>query len=106
MTNLLTPPVKPTDAQLRATRALALPRTVFNRLLQSWAQGLDLVWSAPKPADVLAAMGTSAGEAFTRSSQLRAFLEAQSPGSTTIPQATKIKPYTINPDGTVTLTAG
>jgi hypothetical protein len=106
MNNLLTPPAKPTDAQARATRALAMPRAVFTRLLQSWAQGLDLVWSAARPADVIAAMGTSAGEAFTRSAQLRAFLEAQSPGSTAIPQAAKIKPYTINPDGTVTLTAG
>jgi hypothetical protein len=102
MNNLLTPPAKPTDAQARATRALAMPRQVFNRLLQSWAQGVDLVWSAPKPADVIAAMGTSAGEAFTRSAQLRAFLEAQSPGCTnTLPQAAKIKPYTINADGTV-----
>jgi len=103
MPNLLTPPAKPTDAQSRATRALALPRAMFTRLLQSWAQGLDLVWSAPKPADVLAAMGPSAGEAFTRSAQLRAFLEAQNPGSTAIPQAAKIKPYTIHADGTVTV---
>jgi hypothetical protein len=103
MPNLLTPPAKPTDAQCRATRALALPRTMFTRLLQSWAQGLDLVWSAPKPADVIAAMGSSAAEVFTRSAQLRAFLEAQSPGCTNIPQAAKIKPHTINADGTVTV---
>jgi len=49
-------------------------------------------------------MGSQAGELFTRSAQLRAFLETQQPGSTNIPQATKIKPITINADGTVTLT--
>jgi len=103
MSNLLTPPAKPTDAQARAAKALALPRVVFNRLLQSWASGLDLVWSAQKPGDVLAAMGPQAAELFTRSSQLRAFLESQQPGSTTIPQAAKIKPVTLHPDGTVTL---
>ena len=104
MPNLLTSPAKPTDAQSRANRALALPRAMFTRLLQSWVQGLDLVWSAAKPADVIAAMGASAGEAFTRSAQLRAFLEQQSPGCTaTLPQVAKIKPYTIHADGTVTV---
>jgi hypothetical protein len=101
--NTLLSPAKPTIAQCRAQRALALPRMMFNRLLKSWAEGLDAVWSSPAPADVLAAMGTQAGELFTRSEQLRAFLEAQQPGSTKIPQAAKIKPVTIHPDGTVTL---
>ena len=73
------------------------------RLLRSWAEGLDAVWAAPDPASVLAAMGTQAGDLFTRSAQLRAFLEAQQPGSTVIPQAARIKPVTIHPDGTVTL---
>jgi hypothetical protein len=101
--SLLTPPAKPNATQARAARALALPRTIFNRLLKSWAEGVDAVWSAPAPADVLAAMGTQAGELFTRSAQLRAFLESQQPGCTNIPQAARIKPVTINPDGTVTL---
>jgi len=105
MTTLLTPPVQPTPAQARAARALGLPRSMFTRLLRGWAAGLDAVWSAPNPADVLTAMGTQAGELFTRSQQLRAFLEAQQPGSTNIPQAAKIKPVTIHPDGTVTLAA-
>ncbi len=102
---LLTPPAKPTTAQARAQRALALPRAIFNRLLRSWAEGLDTVWAAPDPAAVLSAMGTQAGELFTRSAQLRAFLEGQQPGCTAIPQAAKIKPFTIHPDGTVTLAA-
>ena len=103
MSTLLSTPVKPTIAHCRAARALALPRVMFNRLLKSWAEGLDAVWSAPNPADVLAAMGTQAGELFTRSTQLRAFLEAQQPGSTKIPQAAKIRPVTVHGDGTVTL---
>jgi hypothetical protein len=76
---------------------------MFNRLLRSWAEGLDALWTAPDPAEVLAAMGTQAGELFTRSEQLRAFLEAQQPGSTNIPQTARIKAYTMHPDGTVTL---
>jgi len=103
-TTLLNPPPKLTPAQARANRALALPRIIFTRLLNSWAQGLDSVWSAPDPAAVLTAIGPQAAELFTRSAQLRAFLEQQQPGSTSIPQAAKIKPVTLNPDGTVTLT--
>jgi hypothetical protein len=103
MTTLLTPPAKITPAQARANRALALPRIMFNRLLRSWAEGLDAVWSAPDPSAVLAAMGPQAGELFTRSAQLRAFLEQQQPGSTNIPQAAKIRAVTVNADGTVTL---
>jgi hypothetical protein len=104
MRNLLTEPTKPTDAETRAARALGLPRAMFSRLLRDWTHGLDLVWGAANPAEVLAAMGTSAGEAFTRSAQLRAFLEQQQPGCTVkLPQVAKIKPYTINADGTVTI---
>lgn len=106
-TSLLSSPApgpKPTIAQCRAKRALALPRVMFKRLLRSWAEGLDAVWSAPDPAAVLAAMGNQAGELFTRSQQLRAFLESQQPGSTNIPQIAKIRSYTIHPDGAVTLT--
>jgi hypothetical protein len=105
MTTLLTPPTKITPTQARANRALALPRIMFNRLLRSWTSGLDLVWSAPDPAAVLAAMGPQAGELFARSAQLRAFLEQQQPGSTNIPQVAKIKPVTVNQDGTVTVAA-
>ena len=102
---LLTQPPKITPAQARANRVLALPRTVFTRLLRSWEEGLDAVWSAPDPAAVLAAMGPQAGELFARSAQLRTFLEQQEPGCTNIPAAAKIKPVTTNPDGSVTLSA-
>jgi hypothetical protein len=76
---------------------------MFNRLLRSWAEGLDAVWGAPDPGAVLAAMGTQAGELFARSAELRAFLEAQQAGSTNIPQAGKIKEVTVKEDGTVML---
>ena len=101
--SLLTLPDKPTLAQARAVRVLALPRLMFNRLLRSWSEGLDAVWSAPNPADVLAALGPQAGELFTRSEQLRAFLESQQPGCTNTSQAALVKPVALNPDGTVTL---
>jgi hypothetical protein len=98
-------PAKLTIAQCRAKRALALPLMMHKRLLRSWAEGLDAVWSSSDPASVIAAMGTQAGELFTRSAQVREFLESQLPGSSAIPQAAKIKPVTIHPDGTVTLAA-
>ncbi len=101
--SLLSPPAKHAAAQARAARALAAPRVVFNRALRSWSATLDLIWTAPNPAEVLAALGPQAGELFTRSQQLRAFLETQQPGCTNIPSAAKIKPCTIHPDGSVTL---
>ena len=107
MPTLLDPPAAISPAQLRAIRALALPRAVLNRLLQSWASGLDLVWNPPAQtttAQILAALGPEAAELFTRSAALRAFLEAQKPGCTNIPSAARVKPVTLNADGTVTLT--
>jgi hypothetical protein len=106
MSLLDTPAVIP-PAQARANRAIALPRLVFDRLLRSWAAGLDLVWNPPSnvtSAEVLAALGTNAAELFNRSAALRAFLESQKPGSTNIPAAKRIKPVTISPDGSATLT--
>ena len=104
--SLLDSPVVVTPAQQRASRALALPRAILNRLLQSWGNGLDLVWnpgSGITPAEVVAALGPNAGEVFRRSEALRGFLEGQRPGCTNIPQASRIKAYTINADGTVTV---
>jgi len=106
MSTLLDTPALPTPAQQRANRVLALPRIILNRLLRSWANGLDQVWnpSAPTtPAQVLAALGPNAAEVFQRSAALRAFLESQKPACTQIPAATRIKPVTINADGTVML---
>jgi len=100
---LLSSPAKPTAAQARAARALAMPRAMFTRLLRSWSEGVDAIWSAPSPADVLAALGPQGAELFTRSEQLRAFLESQQPGCTNTSQAALVKPVALNPDGTVTL---
>ena len=40
----------------RNVSSTTLPRALFTRLLRGWAKGLDAVWSAPAPADVLAAI--------------------------------------------------
>ena len=104
--SLLDSPAPLTQAQARATRALAIPRAILTRDLQTWADGLDLIWNPPvstTTAAILAALGPNAAELFTRSAALRAFLESQKPGCTAIPQAARIKPVTINPDGTVAL---
>jgi hypothetical protein len=106
MPTLLDTPASLSPAQLRANRALALPRIILNRLLRSWAAGLDLVWNPQPPvttAQILAALGPEAAELFTRSAALRAFLESQKPGCTDIPSAARVKPVTLHPDGTVTL---
>ncbi len=104
--NLLDTPAPLAPAQVRANRAAAMPRRILNSLLKQWGQGLDLVWSPPPnttTAEILAALGPSAGELFARSAALRAFLESQKQGCTNIPQAGRIKPTTTNADGTVTL---
>ncbi|MGA3172615.1 MAG: hypothetical protein ABSE62_16560 [Chthoniobacteraceae bacterium] len=104
--SLLDTPMPVPPAQQRANRAIALPRRLLEQLLRSWAAGLDLVWNPHAPtttAQVLAALGTNAGELFTRSAALRAFLEAQKPGCTNIPQAGRVKEVTIHGDGTVSL---
>ena len=106
MDTLLDPPAAANPAQLRATRALALPRSMLNRLLRSWNAGLDLIWNPPAPtttAQVLAALGGQGAALFTRSAALRAFLEAQKPGCTATASAARIKAVTLNADGTVTL---
>lgn len=101
--SLLDSPTPLSPAQTRANRARALPRTILHRLLRTWGDGLDLIWNTPNPAEVLAALGTNAGELFRRSAELRAFLESQKAGCTNIPQSARIKATVINPDGTVTL---
>ena len=106
MPTLLDPLAIASPAQQRATRALALPRVVLTRLLQSWAAGLDLVWNPPAQtttAQILAALGPKAAELFQRSAALRAFLESQKPGCTNIPSTARVKPVTLNGDGTATL---
>jgi hypothetical protein len=107
MSTLLDTPAKLSPAQRRANRALALPRIILSRLVQSWANGLDQIWNPPAPttpALVLAGLGSQAAELFQRSAALAAFLESQKPGCTAIPAAARAKPVTINADGTVTLT--
>lgn len=101
--SLLDPPPAQTPAQVSAQRALQIPARLLNQLLRSWNEGLDLIWKQPAPADVLAALGTKGAELFQRSAALRAFLESQKPGCTATPSAARIKPVTMNADGTLTL---
>jgi hypothetical protein len=100
--SLLDPPTV-TRAQSNAQSALRIPARLFNQILQTWSRGLDLIWGAPAPADVLAALGASGVELFQRSAALQAFLESQKPGCTNIPSAARVKPVNLNADGTVTL---
>ena len=106
--SLLDTPTPVSPAQQRANRAIALPRSILNRLLQQWSRGLDLIWNPPAgvtTAQILAALGTEGAELFNRSAALRAFLETQKPGCTATAHAARIRPVNINADGTVTLQA-
>jgi len=107
MPTLLDTPAPLSVAQRRANAVLALPRVMLKRMLQGWTNGLDQVWNPPAPttpAQVIAALGTNAAEVFQRSAALRTFLESQKAGCTNLPAAARIKPVTINPDGSATLT--
>jgi hypothetical protein len=102
--SLISSPASQTPAQSRAIRALRLHRAIFVRLMRSWTGGVEAVWAAASPADVLAAMGGQAGEYLTRLGQWQAALEAQQPGCTAV-AAARARPYSVNADGTVIVKA-
>lgn len=61
------------------------------------------IWQSPNPQAVLDGIGTSAAEMFQLSQKTVAFLEQLKPGCTASLIA-KMRPFTINPDGTITIT--
>jgi len=104
--SLLDAPTPLPVAQRRAQAALRKPRAILTNLVKEWSEGVDHVWNPPDgttPAQILAQLGTSGVELFTRSAQLRAFLEGQAAGCTNIPAAARIQAVNLNADGTVTL---
>lgn len=92
-----------TPAQRAAEHLLAGPQALFNLMFQQWRAKLDLLWKNPSPQAVLDEVGTNAAELFALSAQMAAFLETLKNGSTAAALA-QIKPFTVNPDGTVTIT--
>lgn len=90
----------------RAANALRAPSVIYRHVHQTWVRGMENVWGNPdKTAEVLAKLGPDAAEVFILSGHCRTFLEAVNPGCTDEMYA-KMKPFTINEDGTVTLDDG
>lgn len=107
-----TPPQTLTDAQKEQQRKaqihtkvsalLTSPAQNFNNLFNQWNQGMSFVWDDPNPADILEGIGIHAVELFALSSDTAKFLESLRAGCTTATMA-KVKSFTENPDGTITL---
>ena len=82
-----------------------------NSLVSNWIQGFDKIWNNPRatPEEILAELGTDAGEVMELSTELVTFLASVLP--TRLPDEwaaiqTKLseKPATTtNPDGTVSI---
>ena len=104
-----TDPVAP--AKRIATRIVNQTARSANQLIQSWEQGFDALWNNPNatPEEILAEMGTDAGEVFELSTAMIGLMANVLPGKLDDEWAriqTKIaaKPATtVNEDGTVTI---
>lgn len=72
-------------------------------LYTGWLRNMSDIWDVPNPQTVLDAIGTDAAEMFLLSQKTAAFLEQLKPGCTTAALA-KMKPFTVNQDGTITIT--
>lgn len=109
MPSLITLPTPESTAAQRVAelaskkvRLLSMPDSGFKFLFGKWQQAVELIWDDPNPQDVISALGTSAVEAFRIHGAVGACLESIAPGCTTA-VASKIKPFTSNPDGSITI---
>lgn len=103
----------PLTAEQAAAEHLAqITRDSFTSLLTNWKAGIFIVWSgdSQKILDAVQAKfvadpanNDSAAAMFQRASQTEEFLESQLSGCTT--ETLKlVKPFTANPDGSITIT--
>lgn len=92
-----------TPAQEMANTLKGITAGQFRTLLQSWIDGMQLLWGNPdNTADILEALGTEAAELFQLSANTVQFLETLKPGCTTA-SLSMMRPFTVHQDGTVTL---
>jgi hypothetical protein len=81
-----------------------LAQNDFARAKRTYVRIAKALWSGKAAAaDVLAALGTNAAGTLAYHTQLKASLEAQLPGSTTIAGLPPTPKVTIAPDGTAKL---
>jgi hypothetical protein len=97
-----TPQTPPSEYTIRANDLRNLPSRQFRELLTSWQMGIDRLWACDNTKAVLDDLGTDAAELFDHSIATVAFLESRVPGCTASYLA-MVRPFQVNPDGTVTL---
>lgn len=99
-----TPTPTLTPAQAVAASLVRLPRQQFEIEFLNWKRGMLALWQNPAVpvSDILAEIGTDAAELFQLSAAKVRFFEEVKPGCTTDVLAL-MQPFTVNPDGTVTL---
>ena len=99
--------VNPVNQEMQKRKAVSqllnLPSIQFSVFFDNWKQGMELLWGNPElTADILKGLGTRGAELFDLSSKTVMFFETVNPGCTN-EILSKMKPFTINSDGTVTL---
>jgi hypothetical protein len=77
----------------------------FDNLVRSHNYAMDLFWnsSTATPQQIADALGTNAVPVFQAAGAVATFINTLKPG--TIGDNPNIKPFTANPDGTVTINA-
>lgn len=85
-----------------AQELLRLPNQVFDVILKNWKRGIDLIWESEDPQEVFNALGSDAALLVEDSTATIHFLESRVKGCTTS-HLSKVMPFTINADGTVTV---
>jgi hypothetical protein len=93
---------KLTPSQSKAARLKSLPAAQFRQLLNAWQNGVSLIWDDSNPQSVLDELGTDAAQLFALSTATAKFLETLKPGCVAL-TLKKIKPFTINPNETITI---
>jgi hypothetical protein len=94
--------VIPNETERRVIQLKRLAPQQFNQLLNGWKLGISMVWDATNPQEVFDGLGELAGEFVLASSATVTLLEYLKAGCTAEYLA-KVKPHTVNPDGTVTI---
>jgi len=63
-----------TPAERSARQVKSATSQMAYQLIESWNHGWDLIWSSEDPADVLAELGTEAGEIFALNEDIIVYL--------------------------------
>ena len=105
-----TPPETLTESQQKARQVELSIHTYAAGSVRQVTRGLDNIWAAQFPADVLAALGTGAAKVFDLNNQTIAFLVGALSGTDYQPELDAIQArldaipaYTTHADGSITI---